>query len=71
VDVLKSRIQVLGDDAKGKELQMRHVAAQIHRREGISAFTRGMAPCVIRALPTNGVIFVVYEAVLEKLGGQW
>jgi solute carrier family 25 carnitine/acylcarnitine transporter 20/29 len=47
-----------------------HVARQIHANEGLRGFYRGLAPCFIRAFPSNACAFFVYEGLLRALGAQ-
>jgi len=67
-DVVKSRIQLAADNAPAASVRMWDVAKHIYRTEGAKAFTRGLTVCTIRAVPNNGVVFVVYEACLVQLG---
>ncbi|KAJ6575031.1 mitochondrial carrier [Mycena capillaripes] len=46
------------------------VARQIHAREGLRGFYRGLAPSCIRALPANACAFFVYEGILRALGAE-
>ncbi|XP_027840143.1 mitochondrial ornithine transporter 1-like [Aphis gossypii] len=58
VDVVKSRIQL--DDAmptRGWTMCMFHV----YRNEGVVALYSGLAPTLIRCVPSSAVLFLVYE----------
>ncbi|KAJ6604574.1 mitochondrial carrier domain-containing protein [Mycena vulgaris] len=46
------------------------VARKIHASEGIRGFYRGLAPCFIRAFPSNACAFFVYEGILRALGAE-
>ncbi|KAJ6621656.1 mitochondrial carrier domain-containing protein [Mycena sp. CBHHK59/15] len=46
------------------------VARQIHAREGLRGFFRGLGPCYLRALPSNACAFLVYEGILRALGAE-
>jgi len=46
------------------------VARQIHASEGLKGFYRGLAPCFIRAFPSNACAFFVYEGILRALGAE-
>eukprot|EP01135_Chromosphaera_perkinsii_P002972 Nk52_evm83s230 gene=Nk52_evmTU83s230 len=39
----------------------------IHRREGLRGFYRGLAPSVVRVLPSTCVVFSVYEFIAKSL----
>lgn len=43
------------------------VAAGIYRQHGLRGFFRGLAPCLVRALPVNAVTFFAYESALERI----
>ena len=66
-DVIKSRIQLAPDNATGAPIRMWEVAKSICRNEGYAGLTRGMGVCCFRAIPNNGVIFVVYEYSMSLL----
>ena len=36
-------------------------SVDIFRMQGPSAFVRGISPCLLRALPANGALFLAYE----------
>lgn len=38
-------------------------AKEIFKKSGISGFYRGLLPCLLRAFPANGVVFVVVDFV--------
>ncbi|KAJ7630862.1 mitochondrial carrier, partial [Roridomyces roridus] len=46
------------------------LARQIHASEGLRGFYRGLAPCLIRALPSNACAFFVYEGILRYLDAE-
>lgn len=53
-DLLKTRIQSGVGEAKG----MRHIAMEVHRKEGLEAFWKGSIPYIFRIAP-HGVITLV------------
>lgn len=58
VDVVKSRIQL--DDAlptRGWTARM----VRVYRDEGVAALYSGLAPTLVRCVPSSAVLFVVYE----------
>ena len=42
-------------------------AVKSYKAEGTKVFTRGFSMVILRALPTNGSIFLVYESTNEHL----
>ncbi|KAF7347897.1 Mitochondrial substrate carrier family protein L [Mycena venus] len=46
------------------------VACQIYSNQGLRGFYRGLAPCFIRAFPSNACAFFVYEGLLRALGAE-
>lgn len=58
VDVVKSRIQL--DDAlptRGWTLSM----MRVYRTEGVAALYAGLAPTLVRCVPSSAVLFIVFE----------
>jgi hypothetical protein len=39
----------------------------IYRTEGPGAFSRGLGATILRAFPTNAVIFLVYKQIMDLL----
>ncbi|KAF2238601.1 mitochondrial carrier [Viridothelium virens] len=58
--VLRTRLQIK-DEATGTFLNVRGVASQIWKQEGLAGFYRGLGPNIIRVLPSTCVTFLVYE----------
>lgn len=54
-DTIKSRMQVSGDKLKP--------IVQKLMKEGFKSFYKGVGITVIRALPSNGITFTVYECL--------
>ncbi|XP_034637768.1 mitochondrial ornithine transporter 1-like isoform X3 [Trachemys scripta elegans] len=67
IDSVKSRIQVLSMAGRqdGFLLSFLHIL----RTEGFTALYCGLMPTVIRALPSNGALFLAYEMTRKKLTG--
>ncbi|XP_048371055.1 mitochondrial ornithine transporter 1-like [Sphaerodactylus townsendi] len=65
IDSVKSRIQVLSMAGRqdGFLLSFLHIL----RTEGVMALYSGLMPTVIRALPSNGALFLAYEMTQKKL----
>lgn len=63
-DVLKSRFQIAPD---GKYNGIRDVYKELMRTEGISAFSKGFGPAMIRAFPANAACFLGFEVSLRVL----
>lgn len=64
VDVVKSRIQL--DDAmpaRGWTMCM----MRVYRDEGLAALYSGLAPTLVRCVPSSAVLFIVYEFVRKLL----
>lgn len=65
VDVLKSIIQATQLDQRSPRL--RDVAQQVYASHGLSGFTRGLIPLMVRSMPVNAVTFFTYEWALACL----
>ena len=71
-DVIKSRIQT--DDPDPRKRRYRGVvdcARQIYREGGLRAFTQGLGPCMLRAVPANAIIFYVIEHTRKFLDANY
>jgi len=42
---------------------------RMYAEEGLRGFFKGFGPCMMRAIPVNGGILVVYEAFERKMRG--
>lgn len=62
IDCVKTRVQA-SDDGKG----MVATARQIYAQGGPRAFWRGVGATVMRAIPVNATLFVVYEITKDSL----
>jgi len=65
-DVVKSRIQA-DDPARRKYKNIMSTFSIIHRDSGIAGFFKGIAPCLVRAPLGNGLTFLTFELVSQKL----
>jgi len=66
LDTVKSAVQAVPEGSSQKHFVT--VARELFRRHGPGYFFRGIAPCLIRAVPVNAVIFPVYELSLSLMG---
>ncbi|CAE7843332.1 unnamed protein product [Symbiodinium sp. KB8] len=66
LDVIKSKMQADALTGQRKYPNIWRSAQVILAEEGVAGLFRGMAPCMARAAPANGVTFVAYE-----LGMKW
>lgn len=68
LDVLKTRMQAVQPDATTGKLPRRisiiKAARQAVRTEGIKVFWSGLAPTLLRAFPSNCVVFLTFEAIV-------
>ncbi|KAM7140599.1 mitochondrial ornithine transporter 2 [Molossus nigricans] len=69
VDCIKSRIQVLS--MSGKQAGFIRTLLSIVEREGIAALYFGLTATMIRALPANGSLFLVYEYSRRRMMNQF
>lgn len=64
LDVLKTRWQI---GQPGKFTSLRHCFREVRAEDGWRTFVRGFNATMLRAVPQNGVVFVVYEYVKSML----
>ena len=57
-DRLKSTIQ---SDLEGRYTSQRQLAQSVWRAEGARGLYRGLAPTMMRAVPSNAIMFIAYE----------
>lgn len=67
LDTMKSVIQTLPDGADTRQFRLAAVARSIHEGGGLAGFYRGVWPTMVRAFPTNAIIFAVYELTMKQL----
>jgi hypothetical protein len=60
IDVIKTRIQMAPSN-----LSLLSMASEMYRRDGFFSFYKGITPTLVRAIPVNAVIFLVYEKMIE------
>jgi len=66
VDVVKTRIQTDSLD-KPQYKGIVDCFKQTYRSNGLQGFFRGFLPCMLRAIPVNGVVFMLYEVLYRHL----
>lgn len=66
IDCIKTRMQA----SSAPELSISRAAREIWTEGGFCAFWSGVGPTVLRAIPVNAVLFVVYEATKDALIAQ-
>ncbi len=71
MDVVKSRIQTLPDDAPRAVRSISHVMRTVWKEGGIAAFTVGLPTTLLRAIPSNAATFLTYEYALARLKQQF
>lgn len=59
--VVRARLQMYDADSTYKSA--RDVVSQVWRKEGLKGFYKGLAPNLLRVLPSTWVTFLVYEKV--------
>ena len=64
--LVRARLQTY--DAASTYRSLRDVVVKIWRREGVTGFYKGLAPSLLRVLPTTCVTFVTYENCRFYLG---
>ena len=68
------RNTMMGDHIEPSKRQYRSVwdcGRKIMATEGVVGFWRGLLPCLVRGVPVNGFIFIVYTKVSEELSLKW
>ena len=68
------RNTMMGDHIEPSKRQYRSVwdcGRKIMATEGGFGFWRGLLPCLVRGVPVNGFIFIVYTKVSEELSLKW
>ena len=58
---------VMHDHRSGEEMGFAKVAKYIWKQRGINGFYGGLKPDLIRLLPSNAIVFVVYEYLKRVL----
>lgn len=54
-------------DDRGSDRNLKAVLKKIYREFGIKGFYLGLKPDLIRILPSNAIVFVVYEFMKRQL----
>jgi len=65
-DVVKTRIQTDSLD-KPQYKGMLDCFAKLYRAKGWKAFVQGYPPCFARAIPVNGIVFMLYETLYRAM----
>jgi solute carrier family 25 carnitine/acylcarnitine transporter 20/29 len=65
-DVVKTRFQTDSLD-KPQYKGIRDCFRSIYRTKGLPGFFQGFLPCMLRAVPVNGVVFMLYEILYRHL----
>ena len=60
-DIIKSKIQT------GYNANFKTVFKEIIKKDGYKGLWRGFSPCILRAFPANGAIFLGYEYTFSYL----
>lgn len=68
IDVIKSTMQSdHPDPTKRRYPTMASTSRQLWAQSGVSAFYRGLTPCLLRAAPANAACFTLYELTSDFL----
>ncbi|KAJ2772623.1 Mitochondrial carrier protein ymc2 [Coemansia nantahalensis] len=68
IDVVKSKMQTDGFGPARAYRGTLDCVRQTLQREGVRGFFRGIAPCLLRAVPANAATFIGFEMALRALG---
>lgn len=66
-DLIKNKMMAQRDVHPRKYTSVRQCAREVYRAEGWRGFYRGLTPCMLRSMPTNGCAFLAAETVLRLL----
>lgn len=69
IDVVKTKIQI-DNLASPQYKTTMDCVRQTYKSQGFGGFWKGLAPCLIRAIPVNSGSFVAYTATLGALEGK-
>ncbi|TYZ67484.1 hypothetical protein PybrP1_008861 [[Pythium] brassicae (nom. inval.)] len=67
MDVVKSSIQTVAEDARPEEKTIAYQTRRLYRLGGLRIFVNGLETAVVRAFPVNAVTFFCYETFSETL----
>lgn len=68
LDVIKTRMMVQDPCVcKTKKLTWRSAARELYKEGGAKSFTRGLTPCLLRAIPANGICLTTVDACKRSL----
>jgi solute carrier family 25 carnitine/acylcarnitine transporter 20/29 len=57
--------------AKRRYKSVWHCGSSIVQADGFTGLWRGLTPCLLRAVPVNGCIFVMYKSSSEEIARRW
>ena len=67
-DVIRNTMMGDAINSNQRKFQsMWHCSQTIWKHDGWQGFWRGLTPCLLRGIPVNGCIFVVYTKIAEEL----
>mmetsp|Transcript_24854 Transcript_24854/g.38310 ORF Transcript_24854/g.38310 Transcript_24854/m.38310 type:complete len:370 (-) Transcript_24854:287-1396(-) len=69
LDIIKTNIQTSSFTAPKNDIKIWNVGCSIAAKHGYRYLFRGMGITLIRAFPTNAIIFPVYESTLSSISG--
>lgn len=68
-DTCKARMMAAADGLRPRPT-LRSTAAAVFADGGLRAFYRGLAPALLRAVPTNAATFLVFDRVMRAMQGM-
>lgn len=68
IDLMKSKLQ--SDSWESPKYKNLKDCYNQTKKNGTAAFFNGIGPCLLRAVPANAVTFLVFEFVLNLMGGR-
>ena len=67
LDVVKTKIQL---NKSKKTPSIMKTMKKYYKKEGIKFFFKGIVPTCALAFPMNAIVFIIYDEIIEKLGGE-
>ncbi|RHY33514.1 hypothetical protein DYB32_001574 [Aphanomyces invadans] len=72
LDTIKSVVQADALDPRHRQYRgTLDCAAKLFQEGGVGRFFRGLTPCLVRAMPINGIQFMSFEKSVELLTPLW
>ena len=56
--------RTLGDS---QHIKMKDVFKDVYKKQGLKGFYAGLRPDLLRILPSNAIVFMVYEFIKRKI----